>query len=115
MKAVALATILSAVVIGIAAVNVLARVEAAPAPLFEVGKTYSVVWECSPAVQAYIYSPEPRMAWVAPPDCYTERLKIIAVRKDGWMEAVDTSDNSVWFFNIARAIARRLYVPKADA
>jgi hypothetical protein len=89
--------------------------QAAEKPLFEVDKTYSVVWDCSPAIDAYIMTPEPRQAWVAPPGCYAERLKIRAIRKDGWMEAIDLQDNTEWAFNIGQAIARKLYVPKAAA
>lgn len=88
--------------------------EAAEPPLFEVGKTYTVVWDCAPALQMYTASSAQPSA-IAPADCYVERLKIQKIRKDGWIDAIDLRDNSIWGFNMNRAIARRIYVPPAAA
>lgn len=90
------------------------RTEAAEPPLFKVGETYTVVWDCAPALQMFTAS-APQPSAIAPADCYIERLKIQKIRKDGWIDAIDLRDNSIWGFNMNRAIARRIYVPPAAA
>lgn len=83
-------------------------------PLFAVDRTYAFIWDCTPEWMAQLASAT--VAGGAPlSPCYTERLKVRAVRKDGWLEVQDLSDNSIWTVNPARALAIREHVVPLQA
>ena len=70
-------------------------------PLFAVGQTYTIAWDCLPTFAAAMAS----QATGQPMDpCYVEQLTVQAVRKDGWLQVTDADTGDGWFVNPARMI-----------
>lgn len=86
----------------IAVVTSLTAFGQAPAqtPLFSPGQTYIVAWDCAPIFLALMAS---QAAGVPFDACYTEKLKVLAVRGDGWLQVTDESGDG-WVVNQARMI-----------
>ena len=77
------------------------QMPAPTAPLFEVGRTYLVVWDCTPEYMAQVVS-QMVLGGQGVNPCYTEVLRIDQVRPDGWI--VVTVDGRTWTVNAARMI-----------
>lgn len=63
-----------------------------------------VVWDCLPLWVPQIVGQMADTPGQLGP-CYGERLKILTVLQDGWVEAADATDGSVWLVNLRRAMA----------
>lgn len=68
------------------------------------GAEVLIIWDCLPRWSAeivgqFVSAPTP----LSP--CYGERVKILTVLRDGWVEAEDSFDGTVWFVNLRRAMA----------
>jgi len=82
-----------------------APVESAPPvdpPLWIVGQTYMVVWDCAPTWLTYMAAQSPQH----PPEmspCFDERVTVETIRADGWLEVRDTTGDR-WTMNPWRMI-----------
>ena len=83
---------------------------AADPPLFEKDRTYVFVWFCAPTWMADAAALAGLTGGVQVANCFHEDLKILIVREDGWLVVQDTSDNSIWKVNPARAMAVKQHV-----
>lgn len=72
-----------------ALVSVVPPTAAKDAPLFQVGHTYGLITGCVP---------------VSPP-CYGEKVKVVSIRADGWIEGQDVTSKQVWLYNPAQIIS----------
>ena len=78
------------------------------------GAEVFVAWDCLPQWSAEIVGQMVNAAGQLGP-CYGERLKILTVLRDGWVEAADASDGSVWMVNLRRAMAVQPVRPSLKA
>lgn len=70
--------------------------------LFQPGQTYTVVWDCAPAFFAAMAAQAAGGAAFDP--CFTERLTVQEVRKDGWLQVTEADTGDGWLVNPARMI-----------
>lgn len=85
------------------------RGDAADPPMFEKGKTYIFIWDCTPEYMRQLAMAATGGERLNP--CFVERLTVINARKDGWVEVSDPADEGRhWIVNPARALATQLFV-----
>ena len=94
---------LTSLVVGAAAVIAAAQ-RPVDGPLWESGETYAVAWDCIPVWVAE-YASQAIAGGRPLNPCYTELLKVIAVRRDGWVVVTEVSDGHEWTINPSRAMA----------
>lgn len=68
------------------------------------GAEVFVVWDCLPQWSGELVGQMVNAPGALGP-CYGERLKILTVLREGWVEATDLSDGTVWMVNLSRAMA----------
>ena len=71
-------------------------VQKIPAPAFEVGQTYAVLWSCLNQI-----------------GCYGEIFEVLEIRADGWLR-VRTQLQEEWWINPAQALSIQSYTQHAS-
>jgi len=82
-------------------------------PLFTVGTTYVVLWECLPEYVAQAVSKGMAGGEQLNP-CYAEEVTVQQIRSDGWLLVTDEGGNG-WTVNPARMIGFKVAMPPVRA
>ena len=87
--------------------RLLSQTPTQPPPLFIVGRTYLVIPDCLPMYLVQMAESMPMFRGVGLNPCYAERLTVVSVRPDGWVQMVE-DDGDAWTINPARVYAVQL-------